>query len=43
MYMKQEEIKELEDLFKTEEFKLLSPMQKLWVRIKVAFIQTISL
>ena len=42
-YMKQEEIKELEDIFLTEEFKSLSMMQRLWIRIKVALIQTISL
>ncbi len=43
MYMKQEEIKELEDIFRTEEFKSLPMMQRLWIRIKIAFIQTISL
>jgi len=37
------EINELEDIFKTEEFKSLSRLQRIWIRIKVAFIQTISL
>jgi len=36
------EIGELEDIFKTEEFKSLSRLQRIWIRIKVAFIQTIS-
>jgi hypothetical protein len=36
------EIGELEDIFKTEEFKSLSKLQRIWIRIKVAFIQTIS-
>jgi hypothetical protein len=37
------EIKELEDIFRTEEFKSLPMMQRLWIRLKIAFIQTISL
>jgi hypothetical protein len=41
--MKQEEIKELEDIFLTKEFKSLPIMQRLWIRIKIALIQTISL
>ena len=36
-------MKELEDIYKTEEFKLLSWKQRLWIRIKVAFIQIITL
>jgi len=31
------EIKELEDIFKTEEFKTLPWKNRLWIRIKVAF------
>jgi len=41
--MKSEEIKELEDIFLTDEFKSLPMMQRLWIRIKIALIQTISL
>jgi len=41
--MKSEEIKELEDIFRTEEFKSVPVMQRLWIRIKIALIQTISL
>jgi hypothetical protein len=36
-------MEELEDIYKTEEFKSLSWRQRLWIRIKVAFIQTITL
>jgi hypothetical protein len=36
-------MKELEDIYKTKEFKLLSWIQRLWIRIKIAFIQTITL
>lgn len=36
------EIKELEDIFKTKEFKALSWKQKLWIRIKVAIIGTLN-
>lgn len=36
------EINELEDIFNLEEFKSLTRWQKIWIRIKVAFIQTIS-
>lgn len=36
-------MKELEDIYKTEEFKSLSWKQRLWIRIKVTFIQTITL
>lgn len=35
-------MKELEDIFYTEEFKKLSWRERVWIRIKVAFIQTIS-
>ena len=35
-------MKELEDIFKTDEFKSLNWHQKLWIRIKIAFIQTIN-
>ncbi len=34
---------ELEDIFLTEEFKSLSFSKRLWVRIKVAFIATITM
>lgn len=33
---------ELEDIFKTEEFKSLNWKQKLWIRIKVAVIGTLT-
>ena len=33
---------ELEDIFKTEEFKSLNWKQKLWIRIKVAIIGTLT-
>lgn len=36
-------MKELEDIFDTKEFKSLSWGQRLWIRLKVAFIQTITL
>jgi len=36
------EISELEDIFKLEEFKSLSKWQRIWIRVKIAFIQTIS-
>ncbi len=36
-------MEELKDIYKTEEFKSLSWKQRLWIRIKVAFIQTITL
>jgi len=35
-------MKELEDIFETKEFKSLSKLQRLWIRIKVAFIQTLN-
>ncbi len=34
---------ELEDMFNTEEFKTLPWKSRVWIRIKVAFIQTISM
>jgi hypothetical protein len=37
------EVKELEDIFKTEEFKTLSFWKRVWIRIKVAFIYTITI
>jgi len=37
------EIKELEDIFLTKEFKALSWKQRLWIRIKVAIIGTLSM
>jgi hypothetical protein len=37
------EIKELEDIFKTNEFKALSWKQKFWVRIKVAIAGFLSM
>jgi hypothetical protein len=37
------EIKELEDIFNTKEFKSLSWGKRLVIRLKVAFIQTISM
>lgn len=36
------EFEELEDIFKTEEFKSLPWKHRVWLRIKVAFIQSIS-
>lgn len=38
----EEIIPEPEDFFKTKQFKKLNTIQKLWVRIKVAFWMTIS-
>lgn len=37
------EIKELEDIFNTKEFKSLSWRQRMWIRLKVAFIQTLGM
>lgn len=37
------EIKELEDIFNTKEFKSLSWRQRMWIRIKVAIIGTLSM
>ena len=37
------EIKELEDIFKTKEFKALSWKRKLWVRIQVAVAGFLSM
>ncbi len=34
---------ELEDIFKTEEFKSLPLAKRIWIRVKVAFIQTINM
>ena len=34
---------ELEDMFNTEEFKALPWKKRVWIRFKVAFIQTISM
>jgi len=31
-------MKELEDIFNTEEFKSLSFLKKIWIRLKVAFV-----
>ena len=36
-------MKELEDMFKTEEFKSLNWFKRFWIRVKVAFIQTINM
>ena len=36
-------MKELEDIFRTDEFKSLSWGQRFWIRLKVAFIQSISM
>jgi len=36
-------MKELEDIFNTNEFKSLPFWNRVWIRIKVAFIQTISM
>lgn len=36
-------MKELEDIYNTEEFKSLSIWNRLWIRTKIAFIQTISM
>lgn len=36
-------MKELEDIFSTEEFKALPWKKRAWIRFKIAFIQTISM
>ena len=36
-------MEELEDIYKTKEFKSLSWRQRMWIRLKVAFIQTLSM
>ena len=36
-------MKELEDIFDTKEFKSLSWGQRLWIRLKVALIQTLNM
>ena len=36
-------MEELEDMFKTEEFKSLNWFKRFWIRAKVAFIQTINM
>ena len=36
-------MEELEDVFKTEEFKSLPWFKKIWIRVKVAIIQTINM
>lgn len=35
-------MKELEDIFQTEEFKALKPWQRFKIRLKIAFFQSIS-
>mgnify|MGYP001054429694 CR=1 FL=1 len=41
--MKIEDVKELEDLFKTKEFKNLSFRLRLWYRFQIALAQIINL
>ena len=36
-------MEELEDIFKTKEFKTLPFWSRVWIRIKVAFIQSIRI
>ncbi len=36
-------MQELEDIFSTPEFKSLPLGKRIWIRLKVAFIQTISM
>ena len=36
-------MKELEDIFLTEEFKALPWKKRVWIRLKIAFFQTISM
>jgi hypothetical protein len=36
-------MEELEDIFNTEEFKNLSWIKRVWIRIQIAFIQTIRM
>jgi hypothetical protein len=36
-------MKELEDIFLTEEFKALPWKKRVWIRFKIAFFQTISM
>lgn len=34
---------ELEDIFDTEEFKSLPRSKRIWIRLKVAFFQTLTM
>ena len=43
IFIDMENINEPEDIFKTKEFKSLPLHQRVWLRIKIAFFQTISL
>jgi hypothetical protein len=36
-------MKELEDIFLTKEFKSLKFRERVWIRFKIAFFQTISM
>jgi hypothetical protein len=42
-YLRIDEIKEPEDLFLTKEFQDLSWGQRTWIRLKIAFFQTLSM
>jgi len=36
-------MEELEDIFRTKEFKYLPFWNRVWIRVKIAFIQTLSM
>jgi len=36
-------MEELEDIFRTKEFKSLPFWNRVWIRVKIAFIQTLSM
>jgi hypothetical protein len=36
-------MEELEDIFKTEAFKKLPWLKRVWIRLQIAFIQTIKM
>jgi hypothetical protein len=35
-------MKQIEDYYNTDEFKNLKPLQKIWLRIKISFLLTIT-
>lgn len=41
--MEKNDIKEVEDIFLTDEFKSLPWQKRLWLRLKVAFFVTITM
>ena len=36
-------MQDLDDIFKTDEFKLLPWRKRFWIRLKVAFLQTLTM